>query len=61
METHVIYQFKRNDSTQERFIVVNLKKQIQQLFARVLFKCAELRLLTGEMFAIDSCKLPLNA
>ena len=33
----------------------------RDLFAQVLFKCAELKLITGEMFAIDGCKLPSNA
>ena len=34
---------------------------VADLFAQVLFKCSELKLVTGEMFAIDGCKLPSNA
>ena len=33
----------------------------KDLFAQVLLKCSELKLITGEMFAIDGCKLPSNA
>jgi len=36
-------------------------KAVQDLFARVLLQCGELKLITGEMFAIDGCKLPSNA
>ena len=35
--------------------------EVRDLFAQVLFKCGELKLITGEMFAIDGCKLPSNA
>jgi len=34
---------------------------VKDLFAQVLLQCAELKLITGEMFAIDGCKLPSNA
>jgi transposase len=34
---------------------------VKDLFAQILLKCAELKLITGEMFAIDGCKLPSNA
>jgi len=34
---------------------------VKDLFIQVLMKCAELNLITGEMFAIDGCKLPSNA
>ena len=36
-------------------------EEVRDLFAQVLFKCSELKLITGEMFAIDGCKLPSNA
>ena len=36
-------------------------EEVRNLFAQVLFKCSELKLITGEMFAIDGCKLPSNA
>ena len=36
-------------------------EEVRDLFAQVLFKCGELKLITGEMFAIDGCKLPSNA
>ena len=34
---------------------------VKDLFTQVLLKCSELKLITGEMFAIDGCKLPSNA
>jgi len=34
---------------------------VKDLFAQVLLQCSELKLITGEMFAIDGCKLPSNA
>ena len=34
---------------------------VKDLFTQVILKCAELKLITGEMFAIDGCKLPSNA
>jgi transposase len=33
---------------------------VQELFTQVLLQCSELKLITGEMFAIDGCKLPSN-
>jgi hypothetical protein len=33
---------------------------VRDLFTQVLLKCHELELITGEMFAIDGCKLPAN-
>src|SRR5215469_3154767 len=36
-------------------------EEVKDLFTQVLFKCSELKLITGEMFAIDGCKLPSNA
>jgi transposase len=34
---------------------------VKDLFVQVLLQCSELNLITGEMFAIDGCKLPSNA
>jgi transposase len=34
---------------------------VKDLFAKILIQCAQLKLITGEMFAIDGCKLPSNA
>ena len=34
---------------------------VNELFTQVLLQCQELNLITGEMFAIDGCKLPSNA
>jgi hypothetical protein len=34
---------------------------VEDLFCKILFKCCELKLVRGEMFAIDGCKLPSNA
>ena len=42
------------------FISTN-NEAIKDLFTQVLMQCAELSLITGEMFAIDGCKLPSNA
>ena len=42
------------------FISTN-NEEVSDLFTKILFKCSELKLITGEMFAIDGCKLPSNA
>ena len=42
------------------FITTN-SESVKDLFAQVLMQCSELKLITGEMFAIDGCKLPSNA
>jgi transposase len=42
------------------FISTN-QEAVKDLFTQVLFKCSELKLITGEMFANDGCKLPSNA
>ena len=42
------------------FISVN-DEAVTNLFIQVLLQCSELNLITGEMFAIDGCKLPSNA
>jgi hypothetical protein len=34
---------------------------VKKLFMQIVLKCQELKLITGEMFAIDGCKLPSNA
>ena len=34
---------------------------VTDLFTQVLLQCAQLDLITGEMFAVDGCKLPSNA
>ena len=34
---------------------------VNDLFTQVLLQCAQLGLITGEMFAVDGCKLPSNA
>jgi transposase len=34
---------------------------VSDLFTQVVMQCGELGLITGEMFAIDGCKLPSNA
>jgi hypothetical protein len=35
-------------------------KAVESLFTEVLLQCAQLGLITGEMFAVDGCKLPSN-
>ena len=42
------------------FISSNSEK-FQEVFAKVLAYCAELKLIGGETFAIDGCRLPSNA
>jgi len=42
------------------FISTN-REAINDLFIQILLQCQELDLITGEMFAIDGCKLPSNA
>jgi len=42
------------------FISTN-SEAVKDLFTQVLIQCQELKLITGEMFAIDGCKLPSNA
>jgi transposase len=41
------------------FISTN-SEAVKDLFTQILLKCHELELITGEMFAIDGCKLPAN-
>jgi transposase len=47
-------------TTIARFIAKN-GEEIQKIFTEVLFFCNELKLIDGNMFAIDGCKLPSNA
>ena len=42
------------------FISIN-NEAVKDLFVQVVLQCAQLGLITGEMFAIDGCKLPSNA
>ena len=42
------------------FISTN-NEAVKDLFIQVLLQCSELGLITGEMFALDGCKLPSNA
>ena len=42
------------------FISIN-GEAVKDLFSQVILQCAELKLITGEMFAIDGCKLPSSA
>ena len=41
--------------------ISSASKEVCDLFTQVLLKCSELNLITGEMFALDGCKLPSNA
>jgi transposase len=36
-------------------------EQVKDLYTQILLKCAQLGLITGEMFAFDGCKMPSNA
>jgi len=42
------------------FVSIN-SEAVKDLFTQILLKCSELKLISGEMFAIDGCKLPSNA
>ena len=42
------------------FISTN-SEAVNDLFIQILLQCQELDLITGEMFAMDGCKLPSNA
>jgi transposase len=42
------------------FISTN-SKAVKDLFTQALMQCYQLELITGEMFALDGCKLPSNA
>jgi hypothetical protein len=46
--------------TTDSFISTN-NEEVKDLFGQVLFKCGELKLITGEMFATGGCKPPSNA
>ena len=52
--------FEPDHDTIASFISTN-SEAVKDLFVQVLLECAELGLITGEMFAIDGCKLPSNA
>jgi len=47
-------------ATIAEFISAN-SDAVKDLFAQILLQCHKLKLITGEMFAIDGCKLPSNA
>ena len=42
------------------FISTN-SEAVKDLFSQILLQCNELKLITGEMFSPDGCKLPSNA
>ena len=52
--------FEPDHDTIATFISTN-NEAVKDLFTQILLKCSKLKLLTGEMFAIDGCKLPSNA
>jgi len=47
-------------STIAAFVSSN-EEAIKNLFSQILLQCFRLKLINGEMFAIDGCKLPSNA
>jgi len=47
-------------ATMAAFISTN-SEAVRSLFAQIVLQCSKLKLITGEMFAIDGCKLPSNA
>jgi len=52
--------FEPDHDTIAAFISTN-KEAVKDLFAQILLQCQKLKLIGGEMFAIDGCKLPSNA
>ena len=52
--------FEPDHDTIATFISTN-SEAVNELFVQILMQCYELDLITGEMFAIDGCKLPSNA
>src|SRR5215467_3454316 len=52
--------FEPDHDTIAAFISTN-SEAVKDLFTQILLKCSQLKLITGEMFAIDGCKLPSNA
>jgi transposase len=52
--------YEPDHDTIATFISTN-DEAVQDLFAQIVLQCAELNLITGEMFAVDGCKLPSNA
>ena len=52
--------FEPDHDTIATFISTN-SEAVKELFAQILLQCYKLKLITGEMFAIDGCKLPSNA
>jgi transposase len=64
-KTNIILKALARDSEPDHatiaaFVSTN-SEAVQDLFTQVLLQCGELKLITGEMFAIDGCKLPSNA
>jgi len=52
--------FEPDHDTIATFLAKN-SEAIKNLFTQVLMQCEKLKLIGGEMFAIDGCKLPSNA
>jgi transposase len=52
--------FEPDHDTIAAFISTN-REGVKDIFSQVLLQCDELDLITGEMYALDGCKLPSNA
>jgi transposase len=52
--------FEPDHDTIATFVSIN-GKAVADLFSQVLLVCSEFNLITGEMFAVDGCKLSSNA
>ena len=52
--------FEPDHDTIAGFLTTN-GEAVKNLFTQVLMQCDKLKLINGEMFAIDGCKLPSNA
>ena len=52
--------FEPDHDTIAHFISTN-GAAVENLFSQIVMQCYSLKLITGEMFAIDGCKLPSNA
>jgi transposase len=62
---NIICKALAEDMEPEKSVIADFvsgnKEAITQVFVIVLLQCAELGLITGDLFAIDGCKLPSNA
>jgi transposase len=61
MTTKALAEDSEPDHDTIAHFISSNSEAVTELFAQVLLQCAQLKLITGEMFAVDGCKLPSNA